>query len=188
MADDIEATLDAEWASAAAPSAAIVVAACADTDVTSGLFIAMQNLVNASNPPQIMSMSYGNVRRKTALRRTPRSTRFISRRWPKAFRCSSRREMKAQPVATREQSNATHGIGVSGFASTPYNVAVGGTDFSDDAERHHQPYWSHDQHRDLRLGDVLYPRNSVERLLRGQSCSPTIPGYSTGYGAGRFLQ
>jgi hypothetical protein len=25
----------------------------------------------------------------------------------------------------------THGIGVSAFASTPYNVAVGGTDFSD---------------------------------------------------------
>ncbi len=26
---------------------------------------------------------------------------------------------------------ATHGIGVSGYASTPYNVAVGGTDFAD---------------------------------------------------------
>ena len=43
----IEAILDAEWASAAAPGAAIVVAACADT----GHFrtvIAMQNLVNAA--------------------------------------------------------------------------------------------------------------------------------------------
>src|SRR6202030_726625 len=28
-------------------------------------------------------------------------------------------------------TEATHGIGVNAFASTPYNVAVGGTDFSD---------------------------------------------------------
>ena len=29
------------------------------------------------------------------------------------------------------KSSATHGIGVSGFTSTPYNVSVGGTDFED---------------------------------------------------------
>jgi len=28
-------------------------------------------------------------------------------------------------------TEATHGIAVNAFASTPYNVAVGGTDFSD---------------------------------------------------------
>jgi subtilase family serine protease len=34
--DDVEATLDAEWASAAAPDATIEVAACADTATTFG--------------------------------------------------------------------------------------------------------------------------------------------------------
>ncbi len=45
--------------SAAAPGASIVVAACADTYTTFGGLIAMQNLVNGSKPPAIMSISYG---------------------------------------------------------------------------------------------------------------------------------
>lgn len=52
--DDVETTLDAEWASAAAPAAAIQVAACADTRTTFGGFIAMQNMVNSGTPPAIM--------------------------------------------------------------------------------------------------------------------------------------
>jgi subtilase family serine protease len=34
------------------------------------------------------------------------------------------------------------GIGVSGFASTPYNVAVGGTDFGDTYAGTNSTYWS----------------------------------------------
>src|SRR5713226_8826956 len=58
--NDAEAILDAEWASAAAPSAAIEMATCADTSTTFGGLIALQNLINASTtPPSIMSISYG---------------------------------------------------------------------------------------------------------------------------------
>src|SRR6266849_8541493 len=49
--DDAEAILDAEWASASAPSAAIEMAACANTSTTFGGLIAIQNLINASTPP-----------------------------------------------------------------------------------------------------------------------------------------
>ena len=49
---DAEATLDVEYASAGAPGADILLAACADTGVaTSGILIAVQNLVNGANPP-----------------------------------------------------------------------------------------------------------------------------------------
>ena len=58
--NDAEAILDAEWASASAPSAAIEMAACADSGTTFGGLIAIQNLINASTPPpSIMSISYG---------------------------------------------------------------------------------------------------------------------------------
>ncbi len=58
--NDAEAILDAEWASASAPSAAIEMASCADTNTTFGGLIAIQNLINASTPPpSIMSISYG---------------------------------------------------------------------------------------------------------------------------------
>ena len=56
--DDGEAILDAEYASAAAPSAAIELASCNDTATFGGL-IAIQNLLTESTPPAIMSMSYG---------------------------------------------------------------------------------------------------------------------------------
>jgi subtilase family serine protease len=46
--DDGEAILDAEYASSAAPSAAIVIASCADTP--DGILIATQNLVNSASP------------------------------------------------------------------------------------------------------------------------------------------
>jgi subtilase family serine protease len=56
---DVEATIDAEYASATAPSAAIILASCADTTTFGGL-IALQNLLNESGaPPALVSMSYG---------------------------------------------------------------------------------------------------------------------------------
>ncbi len=57
--DEEEATLDAEYASASAPSATIELASCADTTTFGGL-IALQNLLNTSStPPAIVSISYG---------------------------------------------------------------------------------------------------------------------------------
>jgi subtilase family serine protease len=55
--NSVEAILDAEYASAAAPSAAIVMATCEDSATFGGL-IAIQNLVNGPNPPAIISLSY----------------------------------------------------------------------------------------------------------------------------------
>src|SRR5664280_2574229 len=44
---------------AAAPDAAIEVAACANTRTTFGGLIALQNLVGSATPPSIVSISYG---------------------------------------------------------------------------------------------------------------------------------
>ena len=57
--NDAEAILDAEWASAAAPSARIEMASCADTSTTFGGLIALENLINGDAPPSIVSISYG---------------------------------------------------------------------------------------------------------------------------------
>src|SRR4051812_20730854 len=55
-----EAILDAEWASAAAPAAAIQLASCRDTTTTFGGLIALQNLLNGDTaPPALISISYG---------------------------------------------------------------------------------------------------------------------------------
>src|SRR5580704_13801023 len=56
--DDDETTLDAEWASAAAPDAKIEVATCAGSATTPGPIIAAENIINSSHPPSIISISY----------------------------------------------------------------------------------------------------------------------------------
>ena len=57
--DDGEAAIDVEWASAAAPNAAIELASCADSTQFGG-FIALQNILSNSGPlPSTVSISYG---------------------------------------------------------------------------------------------------------------------------------
>ncbi|MGA9530042.1 MAG: S53 family peptidase [Terriglobales bacterium] len=141
--DDGEAILDAEYASAAAPSAAIELASCSNTETTFGGLIAIQNLLNESNtPPAVMSMSYGeceagngasaNAAYSAAFQQavTEGVSVFVSSGDEGAASCNA------------DEANATYGIGVSGFASTPYNVAVGGTDFGDTYAGTNSTYWS----------------------------------------------
>jgi len=44
-------------------------------------------------------------------------------------------------IADPNATVATHGIAVSGFTSTPYNVSVGGTDFGDTYVGAVSTYW-----------------------------------------------
>lgn len=140
--DDAEAILDAEWAGAAAPDANIVVAACANTPVTFGGAIALNNLVNSAFPPQIISLSYGECEAENGAA----GNAFFSSLYQQAVA-----EGVSIFVASGDQgaascdagfTSATHGIGVSAFASTPYNVAVGGTDFADSYNHNTANYWN----------------------------------------------
>ncbi|HWO38949.1 MAG TPA: protease pro-enzyme activation domain-containing protein, partial [Candidatus Acidoferrum sp.] len=140
--DDGEAIIDAEYASAAAPSAAIKLVSCTDTATFGGL-IAIQNLLNESaTPPAIMSMSYGeceafngassNAAYNSAFQQAVMEgvSVFVSAGDEGAASCDP------------DLDSATHGIGVNGWGSTPYNVAVGGTDFGDSYANTNSTYWS----------------------------------------------
>ena len=63
-ASEEEAALDAEWAGATAPDAAVVRAACADTRTEFGGLLATMNLLSQKNPPSTISMSYGECEPK----------------------------------------------------------------------------------------------------------------------------
>ena len=165
-AADGEAILDAEWASAAAPSAAIVLASCADTSTTFGGLIALQNIINGSAPPKIVSISYGESESEngaTANAAYNSAYKSAAAEGISVF-VSSGDEGAASSDANA--TKATHGIAVSGFASTPYNIAVGGTDFGDTAAGSTASYWNATNTHLLRLGQELHPRDPLERLLR----------------------
>ena len=129
--DDGEAIIDVEWASAGAPEATILLASCAGTRTTFGGFIALTNQVNSKTPPQIVTISYGQCEAENGTA----SNAAFSSLYQQAVA-----EGTSVFVAAGDQGaascdagagGAAHGIGVSGFASTPYNVSVGGTDFAD---------------------------------------------------------
>jgi subtilase family serine protease len=127
--DDGEAILDAEWATAAAPNATIVLAACRSGTLFGGQ-IALLNALNSTTVPlpSVVSMSYGEAEATggATLNASFNTTFAQAVTEGVSIFVSSGDEL----AESADNGNvATHGIGISGWASTPYNVAVGGTDF-----------------------------------------------------------
>src|SRR6266705_2490029 len=141
--NDAEAILDAEWASAAAPSAAIEMAACADTTTTFGGLIAVQNLINATTPPPaIMSISYGQCETVNGAAANAAYNSAYQQAVTEGVSVFVAAGDSGAAGCDNSVAEATHGIGVNAFASTPNNVAVGGTDFSDTYSGTNATYWN----------------------------------------------
>ena len=180
-----EAELDAEWASAAAPSAAIELASCSDTSTNFGGLIALQNLINGSSPPGIVSISYGECE---TLNGATANAAFNSTYQQAAALGVSVFVSSGDEGAASCDANltkATHGIAVSGFASTPYNVAVGGTDFGDTYAGTTATYWNSSN-------TSVYgsAKSYIPEIPWNDSCASvliaTASGYSTTYGTSGF--
>jgi subtilase family serine protease len=142
--DDAEAAIDVEWASAAAPNAAIVLAACTDTRTTFGGLIALENVLNgpSANLPSVVSISYGEAEASNGAAANAAYNNAYEQAVSEGVSIfvSSGDEGAA---SADDGSVAIHGIGISGFASTPYNVAVGGLDFGYTADNVNPgTYWS----------------------------------------------
>ncbi len=132
--DDGEAILDAEYASASAPDANIVLASCSDVGSAGngfgGLF-ALQNLLATANPPKIVSMSYGECE---TLDGAASNASYNNAAQLAASEGVSLYVSSGDESATSCDANATraqHGIGVSGFNVQPVRHLVGGTDYAD---------------------------------------------------------
>ncbi len=142
-ADGGEAILDAEYASAAAPSAAIQVVACADTSTTFGGLIALQNLINgAKTPPSVISLSYGECEAENGATANASYSAAYQQAAAEGISVFVAAGDEGAAGCDPNASSATHGNGVNGFASTAYNVAVGGTDFGDSYAGTRSDYWN----------------------------------------------
>jgi subtilase family serine protease len=183
--DDVEAIIDAEYASAAAPNAAIVLASCADTDTTFGGLIAMQALINETLPPPIISISYGlceaalgasgNAIYNTTYQQAAAEgvSVFVSSGDEGAASCDA------------DEPTAQFGIAVSGFASTQYNVAVGGTDFADSYEGTNSQYWKNKNNATFGSAKSYIPEIPWNDSCAGTLLTNTL-GYNVPYGKNGF--
>ncbi|HTA58791.1 MAG TPA: protease pro-enzyme activation domain-containing protein [Candidatus Baltobacteraceae bacterium] len=138
--DEGESILDVEWAGAVAPGAKILLVSTANTQsnptqIINGVDLSAVYIVD-NNLGSILSESYGMC--EPGL--TAAQNQFFNVLWQQAA---------AQGISVVVSSGdngpagcdpdllpnvATDGLAVSGIASTPYNTAVGGTDFDPSAE------------------------------------------------------
>ncbi|MFZ0662797.1 MAG: protease pro-enzyme activation domain-containing protein [Acidobacteriaceae bacterium] len=126
--DSIEAYVDVEWAGAVAPAATVDLVIGADTALESGLVLAAEHAVYGNIAP-VMSLSFGYCEEGLGSENA-----FINSLWEQAAAQGitvmvSTGDSGSAGCDDSSQPYAVGGAAVSGFASTPYNVAVGGTDF-----------------------------------------------------------
>ncbi len=135
--DEGESDLDIEWAGAVAPAATInfVTTQTTQTDVTSGIDGSATYIVD-NNVAPILSESYGACEAGLGTG----GNAFYNALWQQAaaqgitvvISAGDNGSAGCDPAsAPANQDAATLGLGVSGIASTPYNIAMGGTDFDD---------------------------------------------------------
>jgi hypothetical protein len=179
--NETEAIIDAEYASAAAPSAAIVMAVCNN-------FVAMlQTMFNdpITYPPAIMSISYGECE---ALNGASRNAAFsnvyqtgVAEGWSIFVSAGD----QGAGGCNFGGQTVTDGVAVNGLGSTVYNVAVGGTDFGDTFAHQNNTYWS--ATNGPTFGSALsYIPEIPWNTTCGSQLFATFEGFATTYGASGF--
>jgi hypothetical protein len=126
----VEALLDAEVSGGIAPKAKLYFYTAADTDVTSGLYNAIVRAID-DNAVSILSMSFGEC--ELGLGTSGNNFFFEEAQQAAAqgisFVASAGDGGSAGCDNFDTQTQAGFGLAVSGMASTPWTIAVGGTDF-----------------------------------------------------------
>ena len=130
--DEGESDLDVEWSGAVAPKAKIILVAtqATQTDGVDGVDASAMYIVDNNLAP-VMSESYGSCESNLGTA----GNQFFNSLWQQAaaqgitVSVSSGDNGSAGCDDPNSETSATQGIAVSGIASTPYNVSLGGTDF-----------------------------------------------------------
>ncbi len=134
VGDETEALLDVSWSGAVAKNATVDLVVSASTDTAAGVDLSALYIVDNDLAP-VMSDSYGACEATLG----SAGNAFYNALWQQAaaegitVMVSAGDSGSAVCDNFETQTFASKGLAVNGFASTPYNVAVGGTDFDQSA-------------------------------------------------------
>lgn len=192
--NDPEGYIDAEWAGATAPDATIDFVTCSNSGVTSGADLAAAYIVQDAAQSQavgVLSSSYGYCEQNPI----SESDQFYVALWQQAAAEGITVVVAAGDAGPAECDEftgvpyATHGFAVNAEASTPYNIAVGGTDFSDVFSGDAANYWSASNGPDLESALSYIPEMTwndscasplvLEAFGSGSSSSAGSSGFCT---------
>src|SRR6266436_5947903 len=141
VGEEGEADLDVEWSGATAPGATVKFVVSASTPASAGIDLSALYIVE-HNLAGVMSESYGDCENDLG----SAGNAFYNSLWEQAAAqgitviLSSGDGGSAGCDDFNAPQPATHGLAVSGLASTPFNVSVGGTDF--DQVNNWAAYWN----------------------------------------------
>ncbi|HEV1994389.1 MAG TPA: Ig-like domain repeat protein, partial [Candidatus Acidoferrum sp.] len=130
--DEGEADLDVQVAGMVAPKATIDLVVSEDTLTAAGIDLSSFYIIDNNIAP-VMSLSFGAC--EAGL--TTAGNNFFNTLWEQAAAQGITVMVASGDPGSAGCDNfntaqvATHGLAISGIASTPFNVAVGGTDFDD---------------------------------------------------------
>jgi hypothetical protein len=141
--DETEADLDVQWAGAVAKGATIDLVVSEETEVTQGIDLSALYIIDNNLAP-IMSYSYGGC--EAFLGNS--SIAFYNTLWEQGaaqgitilIAAGDTGSAACDSYILYGETAAQYGLAISGVASTPFNVVVGGTDFNDASNA--STYWS----------------------------------------------
>lgn len=184
---EIESDLDIQWAGAVAPGATIDFVTSSPTETTSGIHLSAVYAVD-NNLAGVISVSFGACEQHLG----SSGNQFFQSIWQQAaaqgitVAVSSGDGGSAGCDNFDTQQTATQGLAVSGFASTPYNIAVGGTDF--DQNNNWSKYWSLTNDPVTHASALSYipeiPWNDSCAQIGISGCGSSAPGGSLNIVAG----
>jgi subtilase family serine protease len=176
-----EATLDAEWANAVAPSAHLVFMACDDTSVGNGFISALTALID-NNLSDAISSSYGNSEAVTTMSEFATDDTLASQAAAQGQSfLDAAGDAGSADADQNSRTTAVRGLNVDQYAGQPLITGVGGTDFADtyDAEEGGQPvstYWAATNSQ--YYGDAL---SYIPETPWNSSCADSIIANQNGF-------
>jgi subtilase family serine protease len=185
VGDDGEATVDVEWAAASAPAANIELASCADTgdaNANFGPYVALQALLEQWNRPAIVSLSYGGPESEQGAS----GNLFVYQLYQQAAAEGVSVFVSAGDSGAASDSQneefADNGIDVNGLASTPFNLAAGGTDYADSFLGTNANFWN-----PTNTAVFGSAKSYIPEIPWNDSCASqlitTVLGFTVPYGA-----
>lgn len=183
-----EADIDVQWMGTTAPAATIDFVSCASTSTTAGIDLSAAYIVNnLASTVSALSESFGACEADIGS-----DNAFYNILWEQAVAEGQTPIVSAgdtgDDVCDRGDGKGPNsgqdlgetGLSVNGLASTPYNLAAGGTDFSDIYQTNFTPtsYWNANDTSPYGSAQSYIP----EMAWNGTCASPILVDYFRAYG------
>jgi len=175
--EQVEATLDAEWAGAVAKRAAVKFVVSASTGASDGVALSAQYIVNHNLAP-VMTTSFSLCEATAGVA----YAQFWNGLWQQAAAQGitslvASGDSGAAGCDPASASTASNGPSVNVICSTPYSVCIGGTELNDAAAPN--LYWLASNNGTTLGSAVIFRKlrgTQVARSRAGRSCGPEAGG------------